>query len=295
MIIVMTGATGGIGAEALNHFTKLNNIKVYVGARGSGRTLPEGAEAFPLDLSSLQSVRSFADAVKQRLANAKIDVLVLNAGIQAADHGRRSEEGFELTFATNHLSHYLLARLLEPNLAQGGRIIITTSDAHDPKVIGFGPKTINIAELTHPTEHSPKGMALYAVTKLCNLLTARSLEKEFGMHRNIDVIAFNPGLSGDTSLMGKQSALVKLLLPPVRLLFYAISIFKPAFFMGTAKRSGESLAELALGKVILPAGKIYASLVRGKLTFPDPSTLAQSDSVRDLLWKESAKLVGLPA
>lgn len=64
--------------------------------------------------------------------------------------------------------------------------------------------------------------------------------------------------------------------------------------MGTAKRSGEALAELALGKVTPPNGKIYASLVRGKLTFPDPSKLAQNDSTKDLLWKESAKMVGLP-
>jgi len=65
--------------------------------------------------------------------------------------------------------------------------------------------------------------------------------------------------------------------------------------MGTAKRSGEVLAELAIGKVVPPADKIYASLVRGKLTFPDPSKLAQSDFNRDLLWNESANMVGLPA
>ena len=295
MIIVMTGATAGIGAEALNHFTKLKDTKVYVGARGSGRVLPEGAEAFSLDLSSLKSVRSFADTVKHRLGNTKIDVLALNAGIQAANNQARSEEGFELTFATNHLAHYLLARLFEPNLAEGGRIIITTSDAHDPDVIPFGPKTLNIDELRHPTAHSPQGMALYAATKLCNMLTALSLEKEFGALKNLDVIAFNPGLTGDTSLMGKQSAILKLLIPAIRPLFYLISLFKPAFFMGTAKRSGEVLAELAIGKVVPPADKIYASLVRGKLTFPDPSKLAQSDFNRDLLWNESANMVGLPA
>ena len=290
----MTGATAGIGAEALKHFTSLNDTKVYVGVRGSGRALPEGTKSFPLDLSSLKSVRSFAETIKQHLGNAKINVLVLNAGISAVDN-QKSEEGFELTFATNHLSHYLLARLLEPNLAVGGRILITTSDAHDPAVIPFGPKTLDIDALSHPTEHSPKGMALYAATKLCNMLTARSIEKEFGEHKNIEVIAFNPGLTGDTSLMGKQPAILKLLIPVIRSIFYFVSVFKPAFFVGTAKRSGEALAELALGKVVLPAGKIYVSLVRGKLTFPNPSKLAQSDLTRDLLWKESAKMVGLPA
>lgn len=292
----MTGATSGIGAEALNHFTKLPNTKVYVGARGNGRIVPKGTEVFPLDLSSLKSVRSFADNIKQRLGNTKIDILVLNAGIQATDNKQRSEEGFELTFATNHLAHYLLARLLLPNLAKGGKIVITTSDSHDPEIIFFGPKTLELKELAYPNENSLKGMRFYAATKLCNLLTARSLSAiSLKDDRDISVIAYNPGLTGDTSLMGKQSAFIKILLPVfIRPLFQVISMFKPAFFMGTAKRSGEALAELAMGKVTLPTDKIYTSLVRGKLTFPNPSQLAQDNNTRDLLWKESAKMVGLP-
>jgi NAD(P)-dependent dehydrogenase (short-subunit alcohol dehydrogenase family) len=292
----MTGATSGIGAEALKHFVKLPDTKVYVGARGSGRIVPEETEVLSLDLFSLKSVRSFADNIKQRLGNTKIDILVLNAGIQATDNKQRSEEGFELTFATNHLAHYLLARLLLPNLAKGGKIVITTSDSHDPAIIFFGPKTLDLKELAYPNENSPKGMRFYAATKLCNLLTARSLSAiSLKDDRGISVITYNPGLTGDTSLMGKQSAFIKILLPIfIRPLFYVVSMFKPAFFMGTAKRSGEALAELALSEVTLPTDKIYASLVRGKLTFPNPSQLAQNNNTRDLLWKESAKMVGLP-
>lgn len=297
MIIVMTGATSGIGAEALKHITKLPHTNVYTGARGSGRIVPNGTEVLPLDLSSLKSVRSFADSIKQRLGNAKIDVLVLNAGVQATDNDQRSQDGFELTFATNHLAHYLLARLLFPNMAKDGKLVITTSDAHDPDIIFFGPKTLDIKELAYPNENSPKGMRFYAATKLCNLLTARSLSAiSLKDGSGIRVIAFNPGLTGDTSLMGKQSAFIKILLQVViRPLFYVVGMLKPAFFMGTAKRSGEALADLALGKVTLPQDKIYASLVRGKLTFPNPSQLAQDNKTRDLVWQESAKMVGLPA
>ncbi len=291
----MTGATSGIGAEALKHFAALANTKIYIGARGKGRDVPKGTAVIPLDLSSLESVRNFAEEVKQQLGNTKIEILILNAGIQATDNIQKSNEGFELTFATNHLAHYLLARLLFPNLAKGGKIVITTSDAHDPEVIFFGPKTLDIKALAYPDENSPKGMRFYAATKLCNLLTARSLLAIGSKHNNgVRVIAYNPGLTGDTSLMGKQSAFTKILLPVIRPLFYFISMFKPAFFMGTAKRSGEALAELALGKVTLPGDKIYASLVKGKLTFPNISHLAQDDSIRDLLWIESAKMVALP-
>jgi NAD(P)-dependent dehydrogenase (short-subunit alcohol dehydrogenase family) len=294
MNIVMTGATAGIGAEALNHFANEKNRKIYVGARGNARLVPDATVVLPLDLSSLKSVHSFADNVKRRLANEKIDVLVLNAGVQATTNQLRSEEGFELTFATNHLSHYLLARLLLPSIKEGGKVIMTTSDAHDPAVIPFGPKELNIQELAYPTQRSPKGMAFYAATKLCNLLTISAMESKFGEIENIAFIAFNPGLTGDTSLMGKQSGFIRFVVSAIRPLFHMISFIKPAFYMGTAKRSGEALADLALGKVIPPKGKIYASLVRGKLTFPSPSVLAQDDYARDLLWNESAGMVGLP-
>ena len=109
--IVMTGATSGIGAHALAHLAASPSTEIIVGARG-GRDLPN-ATVLPLDLASLQSVRDFADAVKQQLGNTRIEMLVLNAGAQFRQ-AQRSVDGFEMTFAVNHLSHYLLTRLLCP-------------------------------------------------------------------------------------------------------------------------------------------------------------------------------------
>lgn len=296
MIIVMTGATSGIGAEALKHLAKGSDTKVYVGARGKGRLVPDGVVVWPLELSSLSSVRAFVDLLKRELGERKIDVLILNAAIRATDPSQLSEDGFQLTFATNQLAHYLLARLLWPMMQNNGRIVITTSDTHDPAVVPFGPKTLNPMDLAHTNENSPKGMRFYASTKLCNLLTARSFaalsKKE---SRDINVIAFNPGLTGGTSLMGKQSPLTKALVTVlVRPLLSLASLFVPFLYVGKPEHAGETLAELALGKKVPPANRIYASLVRGKLKFPDPSDLALKNEVRDLLWKKSAELVGLP-
>src|SRR5690606_27472718 len=295
MIIVMTGATSGIGAEALKNIAHSPEYDTYVGARGKGRVVPDGVEVLPLELSSLSSVREFADALKQRLTEKKIDVLILNAAIRATDPSQLSDDGFQLTFATNHLAHYLLARLLWPLMEDDGRIVITTSDTHDPEIVPFGPKSLQPRNLANPNEHSPKGMRLYASTKLCNLLTTQSLAalstKE---KRSLRVIAFNPGLTGGTSLMGKQSLWMKALVTVlVRPLLSVVSLFVPFLYVGKPKHAGETLAALALGKKSPPANKIYASLVRGKLTFPTPSKLALNDEVRDLLWRESAKMVNL--
>lgn len=71
------------------------------------------------------------------------------------------------------------------------------------------------------------------------------------------------------------------------------SKFIPMMYPGSSERAGEALAELALGDAAPPSGQVYASLVRGELTYPDPSAPACNNDVRDSLWQESAKMVGL--
>jgi NAD(P)-dependent dehydrogenase (short-subunit alcohol dehydrogenase family) len=133
----------------------------------------------------------------------------------------------------------------------------------------------------------------YAASKLCNILTARSLAALADVrNRDIAVIAYNPGLTVGTSLGGSRNWAIQTLIRPV---LYIVSPFKSAFYPGTPARAGEALAQLALGTVSLPPGRIYASLVRGRMTFPDPAPLARSDEARDRLWRESAPMVGLPA
>jgi NAD(P)-dependent dehydrogenase (short-subunit alcohol dehydrogenase family) len=219
-------------------------------------------------------------------------MLVLNAGVQTSDAKQRTVDGFEVTFAVNHLAHYLLARLLVPTMADDGRLVITTSDTHDPAVFSGAPKMLDPEVLAHPDQNRGRvRFSAYPASKLCDLLSARSFASLANVQPpHITSIAFNPGLTLGTGLSRDAPRPMRFLM---RIIIPLIGIFKPQFRSGTPERAGEVLAQLTLGEINPPTGRVYASLVRGELTFPDPSALAQSDEARDLLWRESAAMVGL--
>jgi len=283
--IVMTGATAGLGAHAAGEMLAAARPLII----GTRSLHPDGCTALALDLSSLASVNRFADRVIATLADLPIAALVLNAGVGLRDTGSATDDGFETTFATNHLAHYLLARRLLPYLAHGGKLIITTSDVH-----AQAPAALDIATWSRPRKGS--GMQAYAISKLCNLLTAQALAVQPSVVENdCQVIAYNPGLTVGTSLSRQLPAWQRGLMnsPVVHAMMRSVSHFIPMVYPGTPQRAGEVLAHLTLGEVALPPGTVYASLVRGELSCPAPSALAGDPAARDALWAASADMVGL--
>jgi NAD(P)-dependent dehydrogenase (short-subunit alcohol dehydrogenase family) len=286
--VVMTGGTAGFGAVAAKRISDTPNTKLILGARNIKNS---SIDALPLDLARLSNVRSFVQALTRKLDGTKIDILILNAGAQFGNTTHRTEDGFESTFAINHLAHYLLLRLLTPSLAQNATVIITTSDVHDPKTNPLGPKKLDPETLAHPEDKGTgfiSGFRAYSSSKLCDLLTARAFEVSTDAQKNgMRVIAYNPGLTPDTSLYRAWPWWGKLMMA-------SASLVRPLAGINTIEQAGEAIADLALGTIVPPTGRIYASLVKGKLTWPDPSELAQSDTAMKGLWVESAHMVGLP-
>jgi NAD(P)-dependent dehydrogenase (short-subunit alcohol dehydrogenase family) len=286
--VVMTGGTAGFGAIAAKRISDTPNTKLILGARD---TKNSSIEALPLDLARLANVRSFVQALTKELDGTKIDVLILNAGAQFGNTKHRTEDGFESTFAINHLAHYLLLRLLTPDLAPHATVVITTSDVHDPKMNPLGPKELEPETLAHPNAMRDgfiPGFRAYSSSKLCDLLTARAFEASpEAQTKGIRVVAYNPGLTPDTSLYRAWPWWAKLMMA-------SASAVRPLVGINTIEQAGNAIADLGLGTIVPPTGRTYASLVKGKLTWPDPSELAQSDAAMKALWVDSAYMVGLP-
>ncbi|WP_206039477.1 SDR family NAD(P)-dependent oxidoreductase [Rhodococcus sp. HNM0563] len=294
-IIVMTGSSSGFG-EIAARLAREKGADVLAGARTVSTNF------IPVDLACLDSVRAFAATVRQRLGDTPLDALVLNAGLILPNDAERTHDGFETTFAVNHLAHYLLVRLLMPSFAEEARIVITTSGTHDPTLrTGLeAPRHADADLLAHPDRDTERhlvpqraGQHAYSASKLCNVLTVRALSVHPDIRaRHITALAYDPGQVFGTGL-------VRSLPRPRRI---AWSVFGTALgaplrrldrTMNTRAAAGLALASLVSGRTTPPPGRCYAALRSGRLSFPDPSTLARRDDVARALWNDSARMVGL--
>ncbi|MEO8609427.1 MAG: SDR family oxidoreductase [Chloroflexota bacterium] len=177
--ILITGATNGIGKVAAIALAKKGASLVIVG-RNPAKTAETVAEikaqsgnttieSIIADLSSMAEVRKVAEAFKAK--HARLDVLINNAG---AIFGSRQEtaDGYEMTFAFNHLAYFLLTNLLLDTLKASApsRIVSVSSDAHT------GGK-VNFDDLNAKNGYGMAGMSAYSNSKLENIMFTYELAR----------------------------------------------------------------------------------------------------------------------
>jgi NAD(P)-dependent dehydrogenase (short-subunit alcohol dehydrogenase family) len=210
--VVITGATSGIGevtAIALAKqgarivFTARDKERAQVTLEKLRRVNPASGHVVHFtDLSLLSEMRRSAEEIREEPA---IDVLINNAG--ALFNSRiETADGLEKTFALNHMSYFVLTKLLLPKLKAGARIINTASDAHHRAKLDF-------SDLQSRKGYS--GFAVYSKSKLCNVLFTRELARRIA-GTGITANSLHPGFVatrfGDQS-GGMLSALVRVAKP----------------------------------------------------------------------------------
>jgi NAD(P)-dependent dehydrogenase (short-subunit alcohol dehydrogenase family) len=191
---LVTGANSGVGFETAKALAE-HGAAVALACRDPEkgqdavrriRAVAPASElmVLPLDLASLASVRQAA----QRLhtTHDRLDLLICNAGIGWVPYSRTAD-GFELTFATNHLGHFALTgHLLDLMLdVKGSRIVVVSSPAHRQAKINF-------ADLQSEKRYSQRGA--YGQSKLANLLFAYELQRQLAAARAETIaLAAHPG------------------------------------------------------------------------------------------------------
>ena len=191
---LVTGANSGLG-RAMVEALAARGGNVVLAGRSEERTKPVldairarhpavNARFGLVDLSDLGSVQRAAESFLA--TDRPLDVLVNNAGI-AGTHAL-SADGFDLTYATNHIGPFLLTNLLLPALqrAPQGRIVNVSSVAH------LQVKRIDWSVLERRATPKRSRYADYAVTKLMNVLHAKELARRLTGTR-VTTYALHPG------------------------------------------------------------------------------------------------------
>ncbi|KAL0284397.1 UNVERIFIED_CONTAM: Short-chain dehydrogenase B, chloroplastic [Sesamum radiatum] len=202
---IITGATSGIGTETARVLAKrgarlvlpARNLKAAEDTKALITSEFPDAEiiVMSLDLSSLHSVRAFV--ANFHSLNLPLNLLINNAGRFSYDHAV-SEDGIEMTFATNYLGHFLLTKLLlakmiETAEASGvqGRIVNVSSNLHN----WFSGDVISYLALISKDKSEYDGTRAYALSKLANVLHTKELARRLKeMGANVTVNCLNPGV-----------------------------------------------------------------------------------------------------
>jgi len=297
---IITGGNTGLGFHCASTLSADGNNVVVLACRNVTAAAPAAdrlrqaggqVEVLPLDLAKQSSIHSFVEKFRARALPA-LAGLVCNAGGQSVAAPTRTAEGYETTFAVNHLGHYLLARLMLPDLAPGARITFVASNVHDPKQkTGMpAPRYQNAEALAHNFESGAEaGKCRYTTSKLCCVYTTYELARHLAAStdqrlQSIRVNAFDPGMMPGTGLAQTYPPLIRFAwhyILPVLALFQRN--------VNTPAKSGKRLAQLAAGSEGDATGKYFSD---GHETRSSDASLDNAKALE--LWNSSADMTMLP-
>jgi WW domain-containing oxidoreductase len=267
--VLLTGCNSGIGKETLRVLTK-RGARVVAAARSvekaraacddvAGETTPIACE-----LSEPASVRACADEVIA--LGRPLDAIICNAGIMALPK-LELKHGYELQFFTNHIGHFILVTSLLDRLADRGRVVVVSSDAHR----GAPAEGIQFDNLDGKRGYA--AWANYGQSKLANLLFARHLAARLeGTGKTAN--ALHPGVI--------HTNLARSMNPVVR---GALSLGGPLVLKSVGEGAATQCYLAAHPDAEEVTGKYFADCNEAK-----SSSLGRDEALAARLWDESEKI-----
>jgi NAD(P)-dependent dehydrogenase (short-subunit alcohol dehydrogenase family) len=275
-VVVISGGTSGIGQVAAESLAGLGARLVLVArdrARGEAtlarlRARGPGVAhvAHYADLSLIADTKRVAAEIAA--AEPRIDVLINNAG---AMFGRRrvTADGLELTFATNHMSYFLLTHGLRERLLASApaRVVNTSSAAHRRADLDFDDLQ---------STRGYRGFMAYSRSKLCNILYTRELARR-SAGTGVTANCLHPGFVA--TRFGDASG---------GFFSYVVRASKQVFAISSEK-GAETLVYLASSPEVatISGGYFY------QCQLATPTRAAQDEAAARRLWAETARLAGL--
>jgi NAD(P)-dependent dehydrogenase (short-subunit alcohol dehydrogenase family) len=271
--IVITGATSGIGEVAALRLAERGGRIVFI-ARDKDRAAATMEKlrrangtvehaALLADLSLLSEMKRVAAEIAEE---PQIDVLINNAGA-VFNTRQETRDGLERTFALNHMSYFVITNLLLPRLKPGARIVSTASGAHRRATLNFGDLQ---------NRHGYSGFAVYARSKLCNILFTRELARRIA-ESGVTANCLHPGFVA--TRFGDQSGGL-----------LAIGVW-------AAKRLGAISQEDGAKTIIHLASSPDVANINGEYFYQcdvdTPSAAARNDDDARRLWDVSARISGV--
>ena len=282
---IVTGANSGLGLVTARELARAgasvvmacrNLEKGHAAVEQVRAAVPDAqVQLDELDLASLESVRGFAERFKA--THDGLDLLINNAGVMAPPR-RRTVDGFELQFGTNHLGHFLLTTLLLDSMErrEDARVVTLSSTAHKIGRIAF--------HNLDGDRHYFRWRA-YGQSKLANLLFALELDRRLRREGStVKSLAAHPGYAA-TNLQSASPPMIDRVVMKVSNKFVAQSDEMGALpTLYAATQPG-----LEGGTYIGPDGP---SEQRGHPTMVQPNGRARDEDTARRLWQVSEELTG---
>lgn len=307
---LITGGHGGIGYECAKQLAVGPRFNLILAGRDLTRVEPAaqrlrteyGVQVTTLQMntSSLASVREAAARCRAMIDRGEVDALqaiLCNAGrrIEALNY---TPDGYEETFATNHLGHFLLIELMIDRVADNGRVVITASGTHDPetrdgKLVGavVEPNAIALANVGKDGRKATSAGKRYSTSKLCNILHAYELHRRLRRSgSSIASIAFDPGATAGTGFARDMPKLVQWLSATG---FSSWLLRRLGVTMGDVVFSGRSLGRIAADPEFANASGQYFQSNDRRLLRVRSSKMSYDEQRATHLWNDSKGLVHL--